>query len=195
LPSDLVSEKHALLIRFFLDGKQVLVASGDRIFIYNAMNGEVIDQKRAHKDVVYCLAYSKDGQRWASGGADNNVIVWSAEGVGLLKYAHFSKVQALSFNPVLQSLASCTNNDFGLWQTEGQNVNKFSVKAKCLDCDWSPDGQLLAIGLYNGNILLRDKNGAELLEVTKCAFPVWCVRFCPQKFESGDNLLVTGSWD
>jgi intraflagellar transport protein 122 len=101
LPSDLVSEKHALLIRFFLDGKQVLVASGDRIFIYNAMNGEVIDQKRAHKDVVYCLAYSKDGQRWASGGADNNVIVWSAEGVGLLKYAHFSKVQALSFNPVL----------------------------------------------------------------------------------------------
>ena len=55
----------------FLDGKEVLVAVGDRVFIYNAMTGEVIDSRRAHRDVVYALAYSKDGQRWASGGADN----------------------------------------------------------------------------------------------------------------------------
>ena len=84
-----------------IDGQQVLVAVGDRVFIYNAITGEVIDSKRAHKDVVYALAYSKDGQRWASGGADNSVVVWSAEGVGLLKYAHNAKVQCLCFNPVL----------------------------------------------------------------------------------------------
>lgn len=107
------------------DGKEVLLAVGDRVFIYDAQNGEVKDCKRAHKDCIYALAYSRDGQRWASGGADNNVVVWSAEGVGLLKYSHTAKVQALSFNPVLQSLASVTDNDFGLWQTEGQNVNKF----------------------------------------------------------------------
>ena len=52
------------------DGSQVLVAVGDRVFIYNAQSGQVVDQKRAHKGVVYALAYSKDGQRWASGGAD-----------------------------------------------------------------------------------------------------------------------------
>ena len=44
-------------------------------------------------------------------------------------------------------------------------MNKFAIKAKALDCDWSPDGQILAVALYNGTILLRDKNGAELLEV------------------------------
>ena len=102
-----------------LDGKQVLVAVGDRVMIYDAHSGEMIDSKRAHRGVVYCLAYSKDGQRWASGSADRNVVVWSAEGVGLLKYSHNAPVQALCFNPVLQSLASCTNDDFGLWQTEG----------------------------------------------------------------------------
>ena len=75
-----------------IDGKQVLVAVGDRVMIYDAHNGEMIDSKRAHRDVVYCLAYSKDGQRWASGGADRNVVVWSAEGVGLLKYAHNAPV-------------------------------------------------------------------------------------------------------
>lgn len=108
------------------------------------------------------MAYSKDGQRWASGGADNNVVVWTAEGVGLLRYSHMAKVQALVFNPVLQSLASCTDNDFGIWLSEGANVQKYSTKIKCLCADWSPDGQILAIGLFNGTILLRDKSGNEL---------------------------------
>lgn len=74
------------------DGKQVLVAVGDRVMIYDASSGEMIDSKRAHRDVVYCLAYSKDGQRWASGSADRNVVVWSADGVGLLKYSHNAPV-------------------------------------------------------------------------------------------------------
>ena len=25
--------------------------------------------------------------------------------------------------------------------------------------------------------------------------PVWCLSFCPQKFESSDNILITGAWD
>ena len=39
----------------------MLVAVGDRVFIYDARTGTVVDQKRAHKGVVYALAYSKDG--------------------------------------------------------------------------------------------------------------------------------------
>ena len=96
---------------------------------------------------------------------------------------------------MLQSLASCTENDFGLWQTEGQNVQKFQTKFKCLCSDWSPDGQILAIGLINGTILLRDKNGAELTTITKSEDPVWTLAFCPQKFDTSDNLLIAGSWD
>lgn len=172
-----------------------MVAAGDRVFIFNAENGEIIDTKRAHKDTIYCLAYSRDGQRWASGSADNTVVVWSAEGVGLIKYSHTSKVQCLSFNPVLQSLASCTDTDFGLWQSEGKEIQKWPTKSKTLDCDWSPDGQVLAIALYNGNILLRDKGGAELTTIEKCKSPVWCLRFCPQKFDTSDNILIAGSWD
>ncbi len=59
---------------------------------YEIVRGDVIDQKRAHKDVIYALAYSRDGQRWASGGADNNVVVWTSEGVGLLRYSHMNKI-------------------------------------------------------------------------------------------------------
>lgn len=75
-------------------------------------------------------------------------------------------------------------------------MNKFPTKAKCLDCDWSPDGQVLAIALYTGKILLRDKNGGELTVIERpIPSPVWCLRFCPQKFDTSDNLLIAGSWD
>jgi intraflagellar transport protein 122 len=60
--------------------------------MYDAQDGKVLDVKTAHKDVIYALAYSRDGQRWASGGADNSVVVWTAEGVGLLRYSHNSKI-------------------------------------------------------------------------------------------------------
>jgi WD40 repeat protein len=59
------------LVKLFLTikvGDKVLLAVADRIFIYNAENGEVVNYVRGHKDTVYCLAYSKDGQRFASGG-------------------------------------------------------------------------------------------------------------------------------
>jgi len=177
------------------DGQQVLLGVAQYVFVYNATTGELLNKIKGHKDTVYCLAYSKDGQRFASGGADNSVVIWSSEGQGLLKYTHGEKIQTLCFNPVLQTLASCTSIDFGLWMSEGQNVNKTKTPAKCASCDWSPDGQLLAIGLFNGTILMRDKAGGELITINKCQSPVWTVAFCPQKFETADNLLMAGSWD
>jgi len=60
--------------------------------VYDALSGEVVTRIRGHKDTVFCLAYSKDGQRFASGGADNSVVIWSSEGQGLLKYTHNDKI-------------------------------------------------------------------------------------------------------
>lgn len=123
------------------------------------------------------------------------MVIWSAEGQGLLKYTHNTKIQALCFNPVLSTLASCSDEDFGLWMSDGQSVNKTKTPSKCVACDWSPDGQLLAIGLFNGLILIKDKAGQELMQIQKCDQPVWALAFCPQKFDTSDNLLIAGSWD
>ena len=97
----------------------------------------------------------------------------------MLKYTHTEKIQALCFNPVLQTLASCSSIDFGLWMSDGQSVNKTKTAARCCVCDWSPDGQLLAIGLFNGTILIRDKAGGELFTINKSQSPVWALAFCP----------------
>jgi hypothetical protein len=43
--------------------------------------------------------------------------------------------------------------------------------------------------------MIKDKEGAELFNIQRGASPIWCLKFCPQKFDSSDNMLMTGSWD
>jgi len=70
---------------------------------------------KGHKDVVNCIAYSWDGQRFATGSHDKTVVIWGANREGLLRYSHKGKILALAYNPVLNSLASISESDFGIW--------------------------------------------------------------------------------
>jgi intraflagellar transport protein 122 len=172
-----------------------LVAVGDRIFFYNAKTLEYEDSVRGHKDAVYCVAFSKDGLRFASGSADKTVVIWSIKREGLLRYNHKESIQFLAYNPVLNSLASISEADFGLWTLDQSNVVKHDLPSKGLCADWSPDGQLLAIGCFNGTVLLRDKNGGKITELMKSVSPIWTLQFCPKKFDTTDNTIAIGAWD
>lgn len=167
-------------VAFRPDGTQCIFAMADLINIYDAVKGSIVKKIRGHKDTVYALAYSKDGQRFASGSKDKTVVIWSSEGDGILKYNHADPIQALCFNPVLQTLASVTNNDFGIWVSDGATVSKTKLESRACCCDWSPDGQLLAIGLFNGDVLIRDKAGQDVLTIN------WT-----QRIPKGEGEIVT----
>lgn len=51
------------------------------------MRTQVYCLLEGHKDTVYCVAFSKDGKRFASGGADKNVIIWTSSMDAILKYS------------------------------------------------------------------------------------------------------------
>ncbi len=68
------------------DGNQLLVATGNRVLVYEPNEGILLDALGAHKDTVYCVGYAKDGKKFASGSADKSVIVWMNMKDGLLKY-------------------------------------------------------------------------------------------------------------
>jgi WD40 repeat protein len=59
-----------------------------------------------HKDNVYCVAYARDGKRFASGGADKCVIIWTAKLEGILKYSHNDAIQCLAYNPISHQVTS-----------------------------------------------------------------------------------------
>ena len=102
------------------------------------------------------MSYSRDGKRFASGGADKTIIIWTAKAEGILKYCHNEAIQKLVYNPVTQQLASTTSSDFGLWSPEKKQVTKHRLKDRVLTASWTNDGQYLALGLFNGNVTIRD---------------------------------------
>ena len=144
---------------------------------------------------MYCIAYASDGSRFASGGADKTVIIWSSAGQGLLKYTHASTIQTLAYNPVTQHLASASETDFGIWSPEAKSVPKKQVTA-CSRClAWSHDGQLLALGLEDGQVLLRDKAGEQRAEFSHGNVPVWSLAFSPPGKAAHPPQLAVASWD
>ncbi len=127
----LTSKYHKL--SFILDGSRVIAAVGNRVLLYKAENGDLIESLRGHKDTVYSVSFSCDGSRFSSGwecsfaqiilplttlcafkhhavgGADNVVVIWKSSGQGLLKYNHSAPIQRVAYNPTMMILASCSD--------------------------------------------------------------------------------------
>lgn len=73
-------------ICFNPDGTQLIVGACDKVLVYEPNDGALIESLPGHKDTIYCVAYANDGKKFASGGADKCVIVWTNTLEGLLKY-------------------------------------------------------------------------------------------------------------
>uniref|UniRef100_A0A8D3CWM5 Intraflagellar transport protein 122 homolog n=1 Tax=Scophthalmus maximus TaxID=52904 RepID=A0A8D3CWM5_SCOMX len=139
--------------------------------VYDAADGTIIQPLKGHKDIVYCVAYAKDGKRFASGSADKSIIIWTSKLEGILKYTHNDSIQCVAYNPVTHQLASCSSGDFGLWSPEQKSVNKHKVSSKITCCGWTNDGQYLALGMMNGVVSIRNKNGEEKVKIERPGGP------------------------
>lgn len=176
------------------DGSQLIVAAGQRVLVYDTTDGTLIQPLKGHKDNVYCVAYAKDGKRFASGGADKCVIIWTSRLEGILKYSHNDAIQCLSYNPVTHQLASCAHSDFGLWSGEQKSVSKHKVPSRINCCSWTNDGQYIALGLGNGIVSIRAKNGDEKIRIERpngTQSGIWALAWNPGGEENYDVLCVT----
>nr|DBA18477.1 TPA: hypothetical protein GDO54_016716 [Pyxicephalus adspersus] len=180
-------------LAFKPDGTQLIVAAGNKVLVYDTSDGTLLHPLKGHKDMVYCVAYAKDGKRFASGSADKSVIIWTSKLEGILKYTHNDSIQCVSYNPVTHQLASCSSSDFGLWSPEQKSVSKHKVNSKITCCSWTNDGQYLALGMFNGVVSIRNKNGEEKVKIERpggSLSPVWSICWNPFKDEHNDILAV-----
>lgn len=56
----------------------------------------------------------------------------------------------------------------------------FQVASKIVCMSWTSDGMLLAMGLYDGSISVRDKAGTEKHKFSASSSPVWSIAWSPQ---------------
>ncbi|KAJ4933969.1 hypothetical protein JOQ06_006777 [Pogonophryne albipinna] len=185
--------EHVYDLAFKPDGTQLIIAAGLRVLVYDVADGAIIQPLKGHKDIVYCVAYAKDGKRFASGSADKSIIIWTSKLEGILKYTHNDSIQCVAYNPVTHQLASCSSGDFGLWSPEQKSVNKHKVSSKITCCGWTNDGQYLALGMMNGVVSIRNKNGEEKVKIERpggSSSPIWSIAWNPSKDEHNDILAV-----
>ena len=67
-----------------------------------------------------------------------------------------------------------------MWSKEQKSVTKHKVYSKILCARWNNDGQYIALGMYNGHIQIREKNGQEYKVIEKTApvfYSVMALRF------------------
>ena len=166
-------------------------------YLLSYFSGSLIQPLKGHKDTVYCVAYARDGKRFASGGADKCVIIWTNKLEGILKYSHNDAIQCLAYNPVSHQLASCAHSDFGLWSAEQKSVQKHKVPARVNCCSWTSDGQHIALGLGNGIVSVRNKIGEEKIRIDRNTGDkqsgIWGVSWNPNP-EEGQDVLCIADW-
>ncbi|NXL11247.1 IF122 protein, partial [Mesembrinibis cayennensis] len=179
--------------------------------VYDTSDGTLIQPLKGHKDTVYCVAYAKDGKyhfgglvskRFASGSADKSVIIWTSKLEGILKYTHNDSIQCVSYNPLTHQLASCSSSDFGLWSPEQKSVSKHKTSSKITCCSWTNDGQYLALGMFNGIVSIRNKNGEEKVKIERTggsSSPIWSICWNPSRLMPSTLLFflsayVLGFW-
>uniref|UniRef100_A0A667ZHE5 Intraflagellar transport protein 122 homolog n=1 Tax=Myripristis murdjan TaxID=586833 RepID=A0A667ZHE5_9TELE len=81
----------------------------------------------------------------------------------------------------------------GLWSPEQKSVSKHKVSSKITCCGWTNDGQYLALGMMNGVVSIRNKNGEEKVKIERpggSASPIWSIAWNPSKDEHNDILAV-----
>ncbi|XP_036036612.1 intraflagellar transport protein 122 homolog isoform X3 [Onychomys torridus] len=180
-------------LAFKPDGTQLILAAGNRLLVYDTSDGTLLQPLKGHKDTVYCVAYAKDGKRFASGSADKSIIIWTSKLEGILKYTHNDSIQCVAYNPITHQLASCSSSDFGLWSPEQKSVSKHKSSSKITCCSWTNDGQYLALGMSNGVISIRNKNGEEKVKIERpggSLSPIWSICWNPSREEHNDILAV-----
>lgn len=195
-------------IAFSLDDTHALTASGSWIYLWNVETGEQVlrygGQNGGHTATINSVVFSPDGTRAASGGNDDQVIVWDvASGSSLLVMTgHTDAVNSVAFSPDGQMIASGADDDLVIvWDANtGVELRRTAFHSDAVNSvAFSPDGRYLLSGSNDGTAILTLAATGELIRVlagistdtTQATYDFLVVKFDP----TNSNRAVSAGSD
>jgi WD40 repeat protein len=153
------------LVAYAPDGQKVALADGATfIRLLDAHSGKEIQQLAAPSPQMLCLAFSPDGKRLAVGTRDRGLVMCNLAGNDPPKaWSNSGSIQALAFTPDSKRLAGGSADKITIWDIAShQQVLQINTPSPVAGLAFSSDGDFLAAGLYDSQILLRDmRPGAD----------------------------------
>jgi WD40 repeat protein/tetratricopeptide (TPR) repeat protein len=197
-PDRLETDDGVAALVFSPDGNQLAAGLWDgTILLWNLTTARVQATLDGHKDRVRWVFYSPDGQQLVS-ISDSHTILWDLTLEQQLLALEKGGV-ATAYRPVSHQLASGQNDAVALWdlQTE-EEVQRLERGLDVRSVTYRPDGQQLAAGLTDRNILLWDlRTGREGGTLRGHEAEVWAATYSPngQQLASGSADGVIILWD
>jgi WD40 repeat protein/DNA-binding SARP family transcriptional activator/class 3 adenylate cyclase len=153
------------------DGERLVSRGGDVATVWDAHTGEKLLRLEGHTGDVFGVAFSRDGTRLATGGADGTARIWDAEtGEELLRLAgHDGIVVLVDFSPdgtrLLTGGGDSTARVWDVSVTAGAEWWSQDTSSGGIgNVSYSPDGaRLLTSGNWGtGGWVMRSSTGEKL---------------------------------
>ncbi|KAF9228982.1 WD40 repeat-like protein [Gyrodon lividus] len=173
------------------------IASGGQektVTIWKATTHEKVKELEGHSDCVLSLAFSPDSATLVSGSLGGMVIVWSTTTgerlTGPLK-EHTRPVWSVSYSPKEgDEIASCDGANIQIWNCLS-GILRITLTADARSLAWTPNGQRLIAGCYDGSIkLFNSSTGSLLSGWNGHSHVVWSLTTSPD-----GKFIASGSWD
>jgi WD40 repeat protein len=123
--------------------------------------GRELRSFRGHSGGITCIAFSRDGSRFASGSADQTVRIWDVAGGESLRVLRGDSrpVADLCFSPDGRRLISSgLDSTVRIWDPETGQALLSLGRRSGLTVTLSADGRCLAVGGIAGHICVRRIN-------------------------------------
>ena len=144
------------------------IATGDyagQIILWKSENGEKIKEiGEAHRSRVFCLAFSPDSKKLASGGYDDKAKLWNlekaCEAIGDPLAGHRDSVYSVGFSADGETLVSggC-DSQIIIWSVKDQKKigNPLTSHSSAVSCvTFTPDGKKVISGSKDKSIIIWD---------------------------------------
>jgi WD40 repeat protein/serine/threonine protein kinase len=162
------------------DGRWIAVGTGDpsegrrwgRVYLWDAVTGQLAYQHTGHSDVIQGLAFSPDSTRLVTAGSDRVVQIWSldvAQPLLALK-SHNAAVLGVAFAPDGRRLVSGgADGTVRLWEAgSGPRVRTLRGHSETINSvAFSPDGRLLATGGGPSAVIRKGIGEVKLWDVIR----------------------------
>jgi len=144
------------------DGSTFAIAMMSKLIIWDPANQQVVHELSGHSGTITVLAFSRDGQRLASGANDHLAIVWDVRaGRQLSALRHPSAVKNVALSPDGRILATGVlyGKEVRLWEAAtGRAMQTLNTEGTTWGqpVAFSPDGRSLATAFRGTAVRLWD---------------------------------------